>query len=279
MKEDPRGGSGRLDPRLYLGTSSFSSKDWGGVFYPRGMPPSGYLAYYATRFRTVEVDATFYRTPSAAMTKKWRRDLPEGFLLAAKVPQAITHEKGLVDCGEDVAAFLEAMDNLGDRLGPLLFQFPYYKKGSEMTEDLFLERLRRFLPTLPGGYRYALEIRNKGWLEQGLLDLLLEHKIALALIDHPWMPRAEEYLSKVDPITADFAYLRWLGDRYAIERQTKTWEKAIVDRSREMRAWVPVVRELVGRVTTFGFFNNHYAGHAPASIDLFERTWKEMGAD
>jgi len=116
-----------LHTSLYLGTSSWSSADWDGVFYPKGMAASDYLSYYATRHRSLEVDATFYRVPSAAMMKKWRRDLPEGFLLAAKVPQVITHEKGLVDCEGDLAAFLAAMENLGDRLGPLLFQFPYYK--------------------------------------------------------------------------------------------------------------------------------------------------------
>jgi uncharacterized protein YecE (DUF72 family) len=262
-----------LHPRLYLGTSSWSSKDWDGVFYPKGMAPSEYLAHYATRLRAVEVDATFYRIPSPAMAKKWRRDLPEGFLLAAKVPQAITHEKALVGCEEELARFVEVMRALEDRLGPLLLQFPYYKKASEITEEVFLERLRAFLPGLPEGVRFALEIRNKGWLKPALLDLLRRHKVALALIDHPWMPGAERYL-ELDPVTADFTYIRWLGDRYAIEAKTKSWDKVIVDRSRETRAWVPAVRKLLDRdLTVLGFYNNHYAGHAPASIELFEAIW------
>jgi uncharacterized protein YecE (DUF72 family) len=265
-----------LHPALYLGTSSWSSADWDGVFYPKGMAASDFLSYYATRYRSLEVDATFYRVPSAAMTKKWRRDLPGGFLLAAKAPQVMTHEKGLVGCEDDLKAFLEAMDNLGDRLGPLLFQFPYYKKDSEMTQGAFMKRLEGFLPKLPKGYRFALEIRNKGWLKPPFLDLLRAHGVAFALIDHPWMPTASQYLAGTDPITADFAYVRWLGDRYGIEKVTKTWEKVIVDRAREMRAWIPVVREVLARNrTVFGFFNNHYAGHAPGSIELFERIWGE----
>jgi len=264
-----------LDPALYLGTSSWSSKDWEGVFYPKGMAASDYLSFYATRFRSVEVDAIFYRVPSAGMTKKWRRDLPDGFRLAAKVPQLITHEKGLVDCGDDLAAFLEAMDNLGDRLGPLLFQFPYYKKDAEMTREIFLDRLSGFLPSLPKGYRFALEIRNKSWLTPPFLDLLRSNGVALALIDHPWMLTARKYL-ELDPFTADFVYIRWLGDRYGIEKVTKSWEKVIVDRAREMRAWVPVVKEIVAtHRITFAFFNNHYAGHAPGSIELFEKVWNE----
>ena len=263
-----------LHPRLYLGTSSWSSKDWEGVFYPAGTAPSGYLSHYATRYRAVEVDATFYRIPSPALTRKWRRDLPDGFLLAAKAPQVITHEKGMVGCEEDLRAFLLSMDNLGDRLGPLLFQFPYYSKDSGMSEADFLERLGRFLPSLPGGYRFALELRNKGWLKPPFLDLLRERRVAFTLIDHPWMPTADQYFEGRDPLTADFCYIRWLGDRRGIERTTKTWDKVIVDRTRETRAWVPHVRTILEKgLTVFGFFNNHYAGHAPGSIDLFERIW------
>jgi uncharacterized protein YecE (DUF72 family) len=273
------GDASQLPDRLHVGTSSWSSKDWDGVFYPGGMPPSDYLSYYGTRFRTVEVDATFYRIPSTNLTRKWRGDLPEGFLLAAKIPRIITHEKALVDCGDEFTAFLRAMDLLEDRLGPILFQFPYFRKGSEMTEELFRERLTAFLPSLPSGYRFALEIRNKTWLKEPLADLLRGHGVALAIIDHPWMPRAGEYLSKVDPLTAGFAYLRWLGDRYGIEKKTKNWDKVILDRSREMKAWVPVVRSLLSRgATVFGYFNNHYAGHAPASVELFERIWSEEGS-
>jgi len=274
------GSAGSLPDRLLLGTSSWSSKDWDGVFYPAGMAPSDYLAHYASRFRTVEVDATFYRAPSVSMTERWRRLLPEGFLLAAKVPQAITHEKGLEDCDREIKAFVEVMDLLEDRLGPLLFQFPYYKKGSGTTLETFLPRLERMLPLLPSDHMFAVEIRNKTWLKPPLMDLLRKYGIALALIDHPWMPRAGEYLEDADPVTAPFCYVRWLGDRYKIEEQTKTWEKAIIDRTREMRAWVPVVKKLLGRATrVFGYFNNHYAGHAPASIELFERVFKEKEAD
>jgi len=279
MPSEPGKTPANLHPALRLGTSSWSSKDWDGVFYPPGTAAGDYLSHYATRFNAVEVDATFYRVPSAAMTKKWRRDLPEGFLLAAKIPQVITHEKGLVDCAGHLEAFLESMENLGDRLGPLLFQFPYFKKDSAMTQAIFIERLASFLPSLPKGFRFALEIRNKGWLKPAFFDLLKAHGVALALIDHPWMPRAEQYLKDMNPITADFAYVRWLGDRYGIEKVTKTWERVVVDRRKEMQAWVPVVREILARNrTVFGFFNNHYAGHAPASIELFETIWKESEA-
>lgn len=260
---------------LHLGTSSWSSADWDGVFYPKGMAARDYLAHYATKFRSVEVDATFYRVPALSTTRKWRSDLPEGFKLAAKVPQAITHEKGMVDCAGDLAAFLAAMEPLGDRLGPLLLQFPYYKKDAEMTEKVFLERLDAFLPLLSADYRFALEIRNKGWLKPALFDRLSKHRVAFALIDHPWMPNPAQY-SAMEPFTADFAYVRWLGDRYAIEKITKSWDRVIVDRSREMESWVPLIKAILeGKRAIYAYFNNHYSGHAPGSIELFEKIWRE----
>ncbi|HEY3174585.1 MAG TPA: DUF72 domain-containing protein [Candidatus Polarisedimenticolia bacterium] len=266
-----------LHPNLYLGTSSWSSKDWEGVFYPPGTPPGDYLAHYAARLRSVEVDSTFYRAPSAALVRRWRDVLPAGFLLAAKVPQEITHERKLAGCAQEFKEFVSAMDLLEDRLGPMLFQFPYYSKASGMTQEGFLERVRGFLPQLPAGHRFALEIRNKGWLKPALLDLLRGRSVALTLIDHPWMPPVDQVLDELDPVTADFSYVRWLGDRKGIEERTKTWDTAIVDRGREMRTWVPAIRALLARrVTVFGFFNNHYAGHAPASVALFEKTWEEL---
>ncbi|MDP3936789.1 MAG: DUF72 domain-containing protein [Deltaproteobacteria bacterium] len=267
-----------LHPRLYLGTQSWSHKSWEEVFYPEGAAPGDYLAYYATRFRAVEVDATFYRIPSESMTKRWARALPDGFRFSAKVPQVITHEKTLENCGEELRLFLGAMDHLGDKLGPILFQFPYFNKKSGMTGEIFNDRLRKFLPQLPEGYRFALEIRNKAWLNPAFLGLLRDHGVAYTLVDHPWMPRIGEVMDNLDPATADFAYVRWLGDRRGIEKKTTSWEKLIVDRSREMEAWVPALRDLLGRnMTIYGFFNNHYAGHAPGSIALLEQALGEGG--
>ncbi len=266
-----------LHPRLFLGTSSWSSKDWEGAFYPAGTTSADYLAHYASRYRSVEVDSTFYRPPAPSMTRRWRQILPEGFLMAAKVPRSITHEKGLVDCGEELSEFLSSMGLLEDRLGPLLLQFPYYPRASGVTLEDFLQRLRRFLPQLAPGFRFALEVRNKNWLGASLSDLLQKHGVALVMIDHPWMPPVSEVMRRPDLITSDFSYLRWLGDRHGIERVTKRWDRIIIDRTREMDLWVPAVQGLLENDrAVFGFFNNHYAGHAPGSISLFEETWRKL---
>jgi len=264
-------------PNLFLGTSSWSSEDWVGAFYPPGTPSAQFLEEYSRHFDTVEVDSTFYRTPSAAMVKNWRERTPPGFVFAAKFPQVITHEKVLVDCDAEVKEFLGVMDLLGDKLGPLLVQLPYFNRKAFAKPEDFFARMRPFVAKLPSGHAFALEIRNKGWLNEELLDVLRRKNVALALIDHPWMPRIEELARKLDPLTADFAYIRWLGDRKGIEEATKHWDRLVVGREREMECWIPEVRKLLARrLRVYAYFNNHYAGFAPGSIALFHQVWKRL---
>jgi uncharacterized protein YecE (DUF72 family) len=266
-------------PNLRLGTSSWSSQDWVGGFYPAGTAAADFISEYAKHFDTVEADSTFYRTPSAAMVKNWRARTPAGFLVAAKFPQVITHEKVMVDCASELAEFLKAMDLLGDKLGPLLLQFPYFNKQAFPQPRDFLVRLAKFLEQLPADRAYAIEIRNKYWIHDRFLDLLRARKISLALIDHPWMTPVDQLVAKQDVVTADFAYLRWLGDRKGIEQKTQHWDSIIIDRTREMETWIAIIRRLLKRgVRILGFFNNHYAGFAPGSIKLFYEVWERMGA-
>jgi len=116
------------DPRIHLGTSAFTAAGWPGTFYPEGLPEREYLTYYATKFDTVEIDSTFYRTPSKATVQGWDKKTPEGFVFAAKVPEVVTHEKVLVDCETEFKQFIEVMDILGQKLGPLWLQFGYLNK-------------------------------------------------------------------------------------------------------------------------------------------------------
>lgn len=264
---------------LRLGTSSWSSADWVGVFYPAGSAPAEFLAEYAQHFDTVEADSTFYAIPSPAVVRNWRARTPAGFLLAAKFPQVITHEKVLQDCGPELAEFLRVMDLLGDKLGPLVLQFPYFNKQVFARPENFLDRLASFLDQLPRDHAFALELRNKYWINERLLDLLRARKIAFVLTDHAWMTPVQHLVARHDMVTADFVYVRWLGDRKGIEEITKHWDKVVIDRRREMEIWIPILRQLLQRgLRVLGFFNNHYAGHAPGSIKLFYEMWESLGA-
>ena len=162
------------------------------------------------------------------------------------------------------------MSGLGHKLGPMLFQFPYFnrKRLSGLTE--FLDRLRAFLPKLPADFRFALEIRNKDWVGPELLDLLRKHRVAFALIDHPFMSRPSELMRSGDIVTSDFMYMRLLGDRYAIEKLTKIWDKTVVDRGSELMEWSEVVEQLLARdMKVYTYVNNHFAGHSPETMRQF----------
>jgi hypothetical protein len=90
---------------------------------------------------------------------------------------------------------------------------------------------------LPKDHRFAVEIRNKKWLVLQFIEALRERGVALALIDQSWMPRPGQWFEKFDPITADFTYVCWLGDRKGIEETTKVWDQVIVDRYAELSEW------------------------------------------
>jgi len=265
-------------PGILLGTSSFTAKGWEGPFYPPGVKSREYLSYYATKFATVEIDSTFYGCPSPNTVKNWATRTPEDFIFAAKVPQTITHEKVLVDCDGEFEEFVGAMDVLGPKLGPMVFQFPEFDRWKFPKQNDFVSVLAPFLKKLPTNHQFVAEIRNKTWLDARFLDVLRERNVALALTDTSFMPRPWECEEKLDFITADFAYVRWLGDRKGIEKQTATWDRVIVNRTDDLMKWVKLMRQwTVERKfkRAFLFANNHYQGFAPATIELFRKLWTD----
>ena len=252
--------STKADSLLRLGTSAFTANGWEGSFYPPGLAQKDFLSFYATQFDAVEVDSTFYRIPSVDMVKNWYARTPSGFIFALKAPQEITHERVLVEAEDVFKAFFDATDPLEEKRGPILLQFPYFNRQAFVDAAAFLARLKPFLGRLPSDPRFAVEVRNKNWLGPALCELLSKHRVALALIDHPWMPGPREWFARGNAITTDFTYLRWLGDRKGIERATTTWDKTIVDRKGELLEWVKAYRAVLKRnIRIFAFANNHYA--------------------
>lgn len=265
--------------RLRIGTSSFSESDWVGPFYPAGTRPSGYLRYYATRFDTVEVDASYYAIPRRHTVETWAKNTPKTFRIAAKFPRSIVHggegprpDPSVILRPDKVYGerdtFLDVMSGLGSRLGPLVLQFPYFSKAVFGSSAEFLDRLGRFLDDLPSGFRYAVEIRNRTWLTSTFADLLRDHRTALVLVDQGWMPHGDEVAEMFNPVTTDFAYIRLLGDRKEIEAVTSRWDKVVIDRGDRLRRWAAVVtRFLMEEIETMVYANNHYAGFAPETAD------------
>jgi uncharacterized protein YecE (DUF72 family) len=278
-----------LPSNLRLGTSSFATDDWVGPFYPKGTRPESYLEAYAQRFDAVEIDATFYRIPSARQVDGWRDRTPDGFVFAAKVPQSVTHSEGGTEAGDDLARFLDVMRRLGPKLGPLLFQFPYVAKSRDAEEyatgSRFLSRLAGVLDGLPMDLSFAVEVRNERWFVAPLLDLLRSRGVALALIDYYTTPAMPRIAASPEAVTAPFGYVRFLGNHremdVLVEKKAamgaRRWDALVRDRTREMRAWMPAIAALTSRVgRAYAFFNNHYAGFAPGSIELFRSVWAEV---
>ena len=173
---------------LRYGTSSWGEKSWVGPFYPKGTKAGDFLTVYANEFDTVEADNTYYGVPRPQMVEGWDRKTPDGFTLCAKFPRAVVHggeaarpdpERVLVQevVGEETDLFFESMSLLGDKCGPLILQFPFFNRSVFPDRDEFLDRLGAYLETLPSGYRYGVEIRNKYWVDETLLAFLRERDV------------------------------------------------------------------------------------------------------
>jgi uncharacterized protein YecE (DUF72 family) len=132
------------------------------------MKPTEYLSFYAEYFSTVEVDSTFYACPSAKTVANWNARTPADFVFSIKVPKTITHDKMLVGCDPELKEFFRAMDLLGPKLGPIVFQFPLFTRNVMRDRHDFFDRLLPFLTKLPSCHKFAVEIRNPAWLDAEL---------------------------------------------------------------------------------------------------------------
>ena len=275
------------DPRLVrFGTSSFSSNDWVGPFYPVGTRPGDFLRYYATQFDIVEVDSTYYAIPAERVVDGWAAKTPPRFRVSAKFPRSIVHggETARPDPKRilmpdatyaDRDEFLRVMSRLKDKLGPMVLQFPFFAAAVFPSVEPFLERLDAFLGGLPPEHHYAVEVRNPDWLAAPLIALLRRHGVALVIVDQQWMPHGDRVARSFDVVTGPFAYVRLLGDRQAIEAITTTWEREVIDHHESLERWAALLGEFAGRgVPTFVFVNNHYAGHAPATVRRLEALYR-----
>ncbi|MDA0839207.1 MAG: DUF72 domain-containing protein [Planctomycetota bacterium] len=238
---------------LHLGTSGWSYKAWVGPFYERGTQATQMLTRYSEVFNSVEVDSTFYGIPSSKTVQKWSQATPETFRFCPKVPRVITHEKKLVGCEEEWASFLNMMDLLGDKLGPMVLQF---------RSDFHYEHrdaLKRFAEQIPKSHRVAIEVRHLSWLKKPFLAWLREQCFALVLHDYHRMPRSTA-------VTAEFVYLRLLGRRSDVPDD---FSKVIIDRSSELRFWSRLLKQFQKEDREiFAFSNNRFQGHAPSTAHV-----------
>jgi uncharacterized protein YecE (DUF72 family) len=183
--------------RTLVGTSGWSYKEWKGSFYPPKLPQDEMLGFYASRFPTVEVNNSFYRIPSEKVLMGWAERVPPDFRFVLKASRRITHNSRLAGEDGSLEYFLRAINPLGDRLGPTLFQLPpTFKKDAV--------RLRDFLARLPKRWMAAVEFRHASWFDDEVYDLLRSHDVALVAVDE------DEGEGKGAPLvpTASWGYFR-----------------------------------------------------------------------
>jgi uncharacterized protein YecE (DUF72 family) len=187
---------------ILVGTSGYNYPEWKGSFYPADLPAAKMLPYYAGKFRTVEINYTFYRMPTPKLIAGWRAQVPPEFRFTLKAPKRITHDKRLraADVAESVNGFITAASELGPQRAALLFQLP-----PNFKKDLGL--LNEFLSLLPPKTTAAFEFRNASWLEEDVYDALRARNIALCIAD-------SELRETPIVATADYAYLRLRDEGY-----------------------------------------------------------------
>jgi len=161
---------------IRVGTSGFSYAPWKGRFYPRDLPAARMLSYYSGIFSTVEINNTFYRMPTPALLTGWLGQVPQTFRFSLKAPQRLTHTRAIAQSSERIPGFLEVAATLGEKLGPILFQFPPFLKKD-------LEQLKEFLSRVPEGTLAALEFRHESWFDEELYQLLSDRGVALCLAE------------------------------------------------------------------------------------------------
>jgi uncharacterized protein YecE (DUF72 family) len=225
---------------IYIGTSGWHYEHWLGPFYPEELSSDQWLSYYAGRFHSVEINNTFYQLPDKETFTTWRERVPADFIFSVKASRYITHMKKLKDPQQPLTKFFNNVEELGDKLGPILFQLPPNWHFNE-------QRLAGFLDALPQGYRYVFEFRDPSWFDQRAYELLARHNAAFCIYD---------LNGRLSPkkITADHVYVRLHGPgppyqgKYDIQTLSG-WAGAFSAWNRQGKA-------------IYCYFNNDVAGYA-----------------
>jgi uncharacterized protein YecE (DUF72 family) len=249
--------------QYYIGCSGWSYSSWQGPFYPKGIENNNWLRYYSKVFDYVEIDSSFYRIPNEYMVKNWYRRTPQNFKFTAKFPKIITHDKRLRNIDEDqLDYFFDSMSELKEKLLALLIQLP---PSIEIVEGL--QALRNILPHLDKNFRYAVEVRHRSWFQDLAYNFFANNNMCLV-----WSQLADIRTPPI--VTSDFVYVRLIGDRSI---QEKDFGRIQIDRIKEMKKVARNFKEDIneGKLSDVKLAivaaNNHYAGFAPGTVNIFRQ--------
>jgi uncharacterized protein YecE (DUF72 family) len=185
---------------IRIGIGGWTFEPWRGVFYPKGLTHAKELAYASERLTSIEVNGTFYRSQTPATFRKWASEVPKGFVFAIKGSRFVTNRRVLKEAGDSIGRFLDSgVTELGDKLGPLLWQFAPFKKFDEADFGGFLELLP---DTFNGRHiRHVVEVRHDSFKTPEFIALLRKFKMPVVFTDHATYPNIAD-------ITGDFLYAR-----------------------------------------------------------------------
>jgi len=258
-----------MEFELRVGCQGWRYPDWrkqapvqaslAAPFYPFGLAPQAELYSYSRCFDLVEVDATFYGTPTAKTVEQWREETPPDFRFTLKLPRALTHEARLRRGKQTLFEFCRRAEILGDKLAAILIQLTPSFSPAELPS------LERFLPHLPTTLPFAIEFRDAQWLTTATLKLLEQYQVALTLGATPWLSTAQSFLW-LDQRPTDWLYLRFMGIK---EGGLDTFTHLQVDRTPELTQWATRLQTLACH--RYVLMDNHYQGFSPGTAMLMRQ--------
>lgn len=254
-----------MSMEIKIGCTGWSYQGWIGPFYPKTIPSSDYLKHYCKTFGITEINSTFYKIPSQVTTRKWFSDTPENFVFTAKLPKQITHDARLRP-GPYLDQFINSMAPLGSKMKILVIQLPPSLSFTEASTNL-----EKMLNHLPDTYRYAVEGRHPSWFTDLSYKFLSENNVSLVWND------VSGVLNPCD-VTADFVYVRLIGDRTIPENRFGTIQR---DKTESIKNWAQKLDEIKNKISlAVVMANNHFEGFSPVTANklrlamgLDEITW------
>jgi len=237
-----------MSGKIRVGIGGWTYEPWRGVFYPEGLPHKRELEYASHHLTSIEINGTYYSTFKPASWAKWREETPKGFVFAVKASRFCTNRKELSGASESIERFIgQGMSELGDRLGPINWQFMGTKKFDPVDFEGFLKLLPREVDGLP--LRHALEVRNASFKSERFYDLARKYEAAIVFADDDDFPRTDEP-------TAGFTYARLMRTKDEVE----TGYTAV-----ELDRWADHVETWAKRGDAFVYFISGAKHRAPAA--------------
>jgi len=252
---------------IKVGCTGWSYQGWSGTFYPRNLKSSQWLKYYSQLFEITEINSTFYRIPAQEIVRRWNEYTPRHFRFTAKFPSAITHEKRLDRVNSEVFSFLASLSPIHEKISALVLQLP-----PSLSFEEAKPRLGELFDLLSNDFLYPIEGRHESWFSQEAITYLKQNKHCLVWNDIAGVNNSM-------PITADYIYVRLIGDRSIPDSEfgkvSKNKEDSIVKWARKLQGIKDIPNAMV-------MANNHFEGFGPATanslrmqIGMQELIWDE----